>query len=48
MDGGECFDAGTLASGSHSVTARAYDDTDWVRTSRTALEQTVSWTVAIP
>jgi len=31
--------------GTHTVTARAYDPTDWVRGDRTALEQTVTWTV---
>jgi hypothetical protein len=46
-DGGECFDTGGLTAGQHTVTARAYDDTPWVRTSRANLEQTVSWTVNI-
>jgi Ca2+-binding RTX toxin-like protein len=31
--------------GTHTVTARAYDPTDWVRGDRSALEQTVVWTV---
>jgi hypothetical protein len=46
-NGGECFDAGTLASGEHTVTAHVYDDTPWVRSDRSQLEQTVSWTVSV-
>ncbi len=33
--------------GSYSVTARAYDPTDWVRGDRSDLEQTVIWAVVI-
>ncbi|MCA9640842.1 MAG: hypothetical protein H6718_36150 [Polyangiaceae bacterium] len=47
-DGGECFDLALLPSGEHSVVARAYDDTPWVRDSRDDLEQSVTWTVSIP
>lgn len=46
--GGECFALPELASGNHTVTARAYDDTPWVRRNRELLEQTVSWEVVIP
>jgi IgA Peptidase M64/FG-GAP-like repeat len=35
-----------FGNGSYTVTARAYDPTDWVRGDRSDLEQTVSWTVA--
>ncbi|MBL0403126.1 hypothetical protein JKG68_04030 [Microvirga aerilata] len=31
--------------GEHTIQARAYDPTDWVRGDRSALEQTVTWTV---
>jgi len=34
-----------LGAGTHSISARAYDATDWVRADRSSLEQTVSWTV---
>jgi hypothetical protein len=34
-----------FAFGTYSVTARAYDDTDWVRGDRSTLEETVSWTL---
>ncbi|MDD9932126.1 MAG: M64 family metallo-endopeptidase [Myxococcales bacterium] len=37
-----------LASGEHTVTARAHDDTEWVRGDRAELEQTLEWTVQIP
>jgi hypothetical protein len=37
-----------LPSGSHVITARAYDDTEWVRGDRAELEQTVEWTIAVP
>ncbi len=47
-DGGECFVLADLASGSHTVTARAYDDTPWVRLDEEQLSQTVSWEVIIP
>jgi hypothetical protein len=48
--GGRSFDASQqgLASGSHMVSARAYDDTDWVRGDRAELEQTVQWTIQLP
>jgi len=39
------FDFDYFEFGTHSVSARAYDDTDWVRGDRSALEETVSWTV---
>lgn len=45
---GECFELPALAAGSHTVTARAYDDTPWVRRNRELLESTVSWEVVIP
>ncbi len=47
-DGGECFSLSDLPSGEHTVSARAYDDTPWVRDSREDLEQTVEWTVSVP
>jgi hypothetical protein len=34
-------------AGTFSVTARAYDPTDWVRADRSSLEQSVSWTVRL-
>jgi Ca2+-binding RTX toxin-like protein len=34
--------------GTFAVTALAYDDTDWVRTNRDKLQETVSWTVDVP
>ncbi|HEX6240516.1 MAG TPA: M64 family metallopeptidase [Polyangiales bacterium] len=37
-----------LASGMHTVRARAYDDTPWVRGDRKELEQSVSWTIQVP
>jgi hypothetical protein len=37
-----------LASGEHTVSARAHDDTEWVRGERGALEQTLQWTVQVP
>jgi hypothetical protein len=37
-----------LAPGSHEITARAYDATDWVRGDRAELEQTVEWTITVP
>ena len=40
--------AQSLPSGSHVITARAYDDTEWVRGDRAELEQTVEWTIAVP
>ena len=39
------FDYDYFDFGVHTVTARAYDDTAWVRGDRSALEQTVTWTV---
>jgi len=53
--GGATFDVAAkgLAKGSHTIAARAYDDTPWVKGDRTvaatgALEQTVSWSIAVP
>ncbi len=34
-----------LAPGAHTVTAHAYDPTDWVRGDRSTLEQDVSWSI---
>jgi hypothetical protein len=34
-----------LSNGRHLVSARAYDDTEWVRTSSLTLSQTVTWQV---
>ena len=47
VDAGETFSFGAygLGSGDYTVTARAYDPTDWVRGDRSELEQTVTWTV---
>lgn len=52
---GASFDvtAKGLAKGSHTISARAYDDTPWVKGDRTAtatgaLEQSVTWTIAVP
>lgn len=47
-DGGECFVMPPLDAGSHTVTARAYDDTPWVRRDEELLSQTVSWEVVVP
>jgi hypothetical protein len=47
-NGGQCFTPSGLASGTHTVTARAYDDTDWVRGDRSSLEQSVTFNVVIP
>jgi hypothetical protein len=49
-NGGASFDvaAQKLAAGSHEISARAYDDTDWVRGDRAKLEQTVQWTIQVP
>ena len=47
-DGDQCFSTNALTSGEHTVTARVYDDTPWVRDSRDDLEQTVQWTVVVP
>ena len=50
VDAGETFSfaAYGLGSGEYTVTARAYDPTDWVRGDRRGLEQTVTWTVVNP
>ena len=53
LDGRSFIDAGETFSlaqdnygfGTHTLRARAYDPTDWVRGDRTSLEQTVTWTV---
>nr|WP_281432965.1 M64 family metallopeptidase [Microvirga terrestris] len=47
VNAGETFrvDQDYYGFGTHTVTARAYDPTDWVRGDRSALEQSVSWTV---
>jgi hypothetical protein len=49
-DGGETFDiaAQGLASGSHIVSARVYDDTQWVRGDRAELEESIQWTMNVP
>lgn len=36
-----------LGVGSHTITALAYDDTDWVRLATDALRQSISWQVVI-
>jgi hypothetical protein len=48
--GGRTLDVSALAlpSGSHTIRARAYDDTPWVRGDRAELEQSVRWTVQVP
>ena len=46
-DGGQCFTPSGLAPGAHTITARAYDDTDWVRGDRADLEQSVSFDIVI-
>src|SRR5205085_12068539 len=33
-------------TGNYTVSAKAYDPTDWVRGDRSDLEQTVSWTIS--
>jgi hypothetical protein len=50
MAGGRSFDvaAQKLAAGMHTIRARAYDDTPWVRGDRKELEQSLSWTVQVP
>jgi hypothetical protein len=47
VDAGETFSLAqdNYGFGSHTLRARAYDPTDWVRGDRTSLEQTVTWTV---
>ena len=47
-DGGESFRPTGLAPGVHMISARAYDDTPWVRGDRSRLQRTVQWTVTIP
>jgi hypothetical protein len=49
-NGGQTFDVAArgLSSGSHTISARAYDDTEWVRGDRAELEQTLEWTIAVP
>jgi hypothetical protein len=47
-DGGESFRPTGLAPGIHTVSARAYDDTPWVRGDRSRLQRTVQWTITIP
>lgn len=37
-----------LSAGTHKVRARAFDNTDWVRGDRTALEQTLTWNIQVP
>jgi hypothetical protein len=46
-DVGPCFATSGLESGSHTVTVRVYDQTPWVRDSRSDLEQSISWDVVI-
>jgi hypothetical protein len=50
VNGGAAFDAAAkgLASGSHKIIARAYDDTTWVKGDRSKLEQVVTWTIDVP
>lgn len=36
-----------IGIGTHQISARAYDPTDWVRADRSDLEQTVNWTVRL-
>ncbi|MFA5863959.1 MAG: M64 family metallopeptidase [Phycisphaerae bacterium] len=36
-----------LGPGTYTVTARAYDPTDWVRRNREVLEQSIDWTVQL-
>jgi hypothetical protein len=53
-DCGQSLDVGALglASGSHTVTARAIDDTPWIPMDsphgREDLEQTVEWSIVVP
>lgn len=44
---GECFATDGLSEGEHVVSARAFDETEWVRQSLDGLEQTVSWNITI-
>lgn len=43
----QCFDATALGAGEHTVTAHVYDDTPWVRSDRSSLERTLTWTVNV-
>lgn len=36
-----------LSLGTHTISAKAFDPTDWVRADRSSLEQNVDWTVTI-
>ncbi|MBM6579453.1 hypothetical protein ILT44_04595 [Microvirga sp. BT689] len=47
VDAGETFSLAqdNCGFGTHTLRARAYDPTDWVRGNRSSLEQTVTWTV---
>lgn len=38
-------DLGINTDGEYTISAKAYDDTDWVRSDRSSLEQTVSWNI---
>ena len=44
---GETFDPLSLGPGEYEITARAYDDTPWVRTDLSKLEQRVDWSVTV-
>jgi hypothetical protein len=43
----ENFNPLRLAPGTHTVTARAYDDTSWVRLTNNLLSQSINWSVDI-
>jgi hypothetical protein len=43
----ESFDPLRLAPGSHTITAKAYDDTPWVRLTNNLLSQSINWSVNI-
>jgi hypothetical protein len=43
----ENFDPLRLAPGAHTITARAYDDTPWVRLTNSLLSQSINWSVNI-
>jgi hypothetical protein len=47
---GATFDVAArgLSAGSHDISARVYDDIDWVRGDRAELEQTVQWKIQVP
>jgi hypothetical protein len=47
-DGGGTFPTTGLPPGNHTVTARAHDDTPWVRGDRSRLQRTLEWQVTIP